>query len=38
MQFTVSQAYNATEEIAAADGYPNIRVFTVGDTHFSSTV
>jgi len=29
-QFTVASAFNATEEIAAAANYPNIRVFTVG--------
>jgi sialate O-acetylesterase len=30
MQFTVSSAFNASAEIAAAN-YPNIRIFTVGD-------
>jgi len=30
MQFTISLANNATNEIATADSYPNIRVFTVG--------
>ncbi|XP_065177666.1 sialate O-acetylesterase-like [Sycon ciliatum] len=29
MQFTLDQAFNATAEAAAADGFPNIRVFTV---------
>ncbi|XP_033740496.1 sialate O-acetylesterase-like [Pecten maximus] len=29
MQFTVSQSFNASEEIKDADNFPNIRVFTV---------
>lgn len=37
MQFTVDSAFNYTEEIAAANNYPNIRVFTVGQSHYSST-
>ena len=28
MQFTVSQAFNATKEIAAAADFPDIRLFT----------
>jgi len=30
MQFTVHSAFNATNEIAAANDYPRIRLFTVG--------
>ena len=30
MQFTVDQAFNASEEVEAANNYPNIRVFCVG--------
>jgi len=37
MQFTVSLANNATNEIATADNYPNIRVFSVGDGTSSTT-
>lgn len=29
MVFTVPSAFNATDEIAKADNYPNIRLFTV---------
>ena len=36
MQYTVSQALNATLEIAAADNYPNIRLFTVGQSSTSN--
>lgn len=32
MQFTVSQAYNASEEIQRANDYPHIRLFTVNRT------
>jgi sialate O-acetylesterase len=28
MQFTVDSAFNATAEVAAADGFPYIRLFT----------
>jgi hypothetical protein len=38
MQFTVDSVFNATEEVAAADSYPDIRVFTVGQSHYSDTV
>jgi len=37
MQFTVASAFNASEEIQAANGFPNIRVFTVGQSHYSPT-
>jgi len=37
MQMTVSSVFNAAEEIKAADGYPNIRVFTVGQGTASAT-
>jgi len=37
MQFTVHQSFNATDAIKAADKYPNIRIMTVGDSHYSST-
>jgi sialate O-acetylesterase len=37
MQFTVSQGLNATAEIAAADAYSLIRVFTVGQKTTSFT-
>lgn len=37
MQFTVAQAFNASEEIALAAAYPNIRVLSVGDGHTSLT-
>jgi len=37
MQFTVPQAFNATAEVAAANNYPNIRVMSVGTSHYSST-
>jgi len=37
MQFTVHSVFNATEEIAKADGYPQIRLFTVGTGTFSVT-
>jgi len=37
MQFTVSQGFNATEEIALADKYPNIRAFSVGEETTSLT-
>jgi sialate O-acetylesterase len=30
MAFAVSEAYNASAEIATADAYPQIRIFTVG--------
>eukprot|EP01012_Entosiphon_sulcatum_P015631 TRINITY_DN20596_c0_g1_i2.p1 TRINITY_DN20596_c0_g1~~TRINITY_DN20596_c0_g1_i2.p1 ORF type:complete len:298 (-),score=48.60 TRINITY_DN20596_c0_g1_i2:797-1657(-) len=36
MQFTVLQGFNASEEIARAANYPNIRVMTVSD-HESTT-
>lgn len=36
MQMTVNQAFNASEEIALADKYPEIRLFTVGQGNFSS--
>ncbi|ETO13878.1 hypothetical protein RFI_23490 [Reticulomyxa filosa] len=36
MQMTVSQAFNSTTEIANANNYPNIRVFTVALTNASS--
>jgi len=35
MQFTISLANNATSEIATADSYPDIRVFTVGQGNAS---
>ncbi|XP_071115470.1 sialate O-acetylesterase-like [Haliotis cracherodii] len=31
MQFTMIQGFNASEELADASNYPNIRLFTVGD-------
>lgn len=34
---TVSEVFNATEEAAKANNYPNIRVFTVGQTTVSNT-
>jgi len=37
MQFTVSSAFNYTEEILAANNYPNIRVMTVGQGTYSQT-
>jgi len=37
MQFVVSQSINGSEEIAAADKYPYIRVFTVGEGTTSTT-
>jgi len=37
MQFTVSQAFNASTELDDANNYPNIRVFSVGESHYSST-
>lgn len=37
MQFTVHSAYNATEEIALAAKYPQIRVMTVGQGNISFT-
>jgi len=37
MQFTISLALNASAEIATADNYPNIRVFSVGDGTASNT-
>eukprot|EP01111_Echinosteliopsis_oligospora_P000978 TRINITY_DN1123_c0_g1_i1.p1 TRINITY_DN1123_c0_g1~~TRINITY_DN1123_c0_g1_i1.p1 ORF type:complete len:499 (-),score=172.11 TRINITY_DN1123_c0_g1_i1:61-1440(-) len=37
MQFTVSQGFNATEEIASASNYPNIRIFSVGTSTYSSS-
>jgi len=37
MQMTVHSAFNATDEIAAAANYPNIRVYTVGQSTFSAT-
>jgi sialate O-acetylesterase len=37
MQFTLSQAVNASAEIAAANGYPGIRVMSVGDGSTSYT-
>uniref|UniRef100_A0A6B2L341 Sialate O-acetylesterase domain-containing protein n=1 Tax=Arcella intermedia TaxID=1963864 RepID=A0A6B2L341_9EUKA len=36
MQMTVHSVFNATAEIAAANDYPNIRVFTVGQGTFSA--
>jgi len=36
MQFTVSSAFNSTAEIAAANRYPNIRLFTVGQANVSN--
>ena len=38
MQFTVNEAFNASYEIALADKYPNIRLFTVGQLTISPTV
>ena len=38
MQFTVNEAFNASYEIALADKYPNIRLFTVGQVTISPTV
>jgi hypothetical protein len=38
MQFTTSMVFNASTEIAKADQYPNIRVFTVGQGTTSATV
>jgi len=37
MQFTVHSSNNATDEIAAANNYPNIRLYTVGQGTFSAT-
>jgi len=37
MQFTVHSCFNATEEIEAANMYPNIRLFTVGQGTTSTT-
>jgi sialate O-acetylesterase len=37
MQFTVHSAFNATEEIAAANNYPKIRLFSVGQGTSSAT-
>jgi len=37
MQFTVHSAFNATDEIAAAKNYPNIRLFSVGQGTTSTT-
>jgi len=37
MQFTVHSAFNATEEIQAADKYSSIRLFTVGQGTSSAT-
>jgi sialate O-acetylesterase len=37
MQFTLSLANNASDEIATADSYPKIRVFTVGQGTSSNT-
>eukprot|EP01112_Ceratiomyxa_fruticulosa_P020244 TRINITY_DN6848_c1_g1_i1.p1 TRINITY_DN6848_c1_g1~~TRINITY_DN6848_c1_g1_i1.p1 ORF type:complete len:245 (+),score=45.24 TRINITY_DN6848_c1_g1_i1:1001-1735(+) len=37
MQFTVCDAFNATQEIAEAANFPQIRVFTVGQGNISST-
>eukprot|EP01123_Difflugia_compressa_P004040 TRINITY_DN15381_c0_g1_i1.p1 TRINITY_DN15381_c0_g1~~TRINITY_DN15381_c0_g1_i1.p1 ORF type:complete len:514 (+),score=79.40 TRINITY_DN15381_c0_g1_i1:46-1587(+) len=37
MQFTVHMGFNATAEIAAANNYPNIRVFTAGDSTWSTS-
>eukprot|EP00696_Hemimastix_kukwesjijk_P000796 gnl/Hemi2/11047_TR3794_c0_g1_i1.p1 gnl/Hemi2/11047_TR3794_c0_g1~~gnl/Hemi2/11047_TR3794_c0_g1_i1.p1 ORF type:complete len:546 (+),score=199.46 gnl/Hemi2/11047_TR3794_c0_g1_i1:123-1640(+) len=37
MQMCVAHAFNATEEIAAANNYPDIRVMTVGEQTTSST-
>jgi sialate O-acetylesterase len=34
---TVSQVFNASDEAAAANNYPNIRVFTVGQGTNSTT-
>eukprot|EP01114_Cavostelium_apophysatum_P010635 TRINITY_DN2460_c0_g1_i1.p1 TRINITY_DN2460_c0_g1~~TRINITY_DN2460_c0_g1_i1.p1 ORF type:complete len:532 (+),score=69.97 TRINITY_DN2460_c0_g1_i1:159-1598(+) len=37
MQFTVSDVFNASEAIADAQNYPNIRIFTVGQATISQT-
>eukprot|EP00026_Physarum_polycephalum_P006259 Phypoly_transcript_06301.p1 GENE.Phypoly_transcript_06301~~Phypoly_transcript_06301.p1 ORF type:complete len:524 (+),score=61.67 Phypoly_transcript_06301:155-1726(+) len=37
MQFTVNAVFNATEELQKANGLPNIRLFTVGQSTFSAT-
>lgn len=37
MQFTVTNGFNATQEVAAANNYPNIRLFTVGQGTTSNT-
>eukprot|EP01102_Stenamoeba_stenopodia_P007032 TRINITY_DN1964_c0_g1_i2.p1 TRINITY_DN1964_c0_g1~~TRINITY_DN1964_c0_g1_i2.p1 ORF type:complete len:561 (+),score=125.97 TRINITY_DN1964_c0_g1_i2:142-1683(+) len=36
MQFTVSEAFNASTEIQDANNYPNIRLFTVGQGTYSN--
>jgi hypothetical protein len=38
MEFTVSMVFNATAELQAANNYPNIRVTSVGELYYSSTV
>jgi len=37
MQFSLKAAFNSTEEIADADNFPNIRLFTVGQGNASNT-
>jgi sialate O-acetylesterase len=37
MQFTVDSAFNSTYEVALANKYPNIRVFSVGTETYSGT-
>eukprot|EP01105_Mastigella_eilhardi_P005522 TRINITY_DN17219_c0_g1_i1.p1 TRINITY_DN17219_c0_g1~~TRINITY_DN17219_c0_g1_i1.p1 ORF type:complete len:512 (-),score=138.52 TRINITY_DN17219_c0_g1_i1:49-1539(-) len=37
MAMTVSDVFNAADEIALADDYPLIRVFTVGQANYSAT-
>jgi hypothetical protein len=38
MQFTVNLAFNATTELALANNYPHIRLFTVGQSTTSDEV
>jgi hypothetical protein len=37
MEFTVNMSFNGSQEVALANNYPNIRVFTVGQGNTSLT-
>lgn len=38
VQMTVDSVYNASAEVAAAANYPNVRLFTVGQSTVSDKV